>query len=127
VLSLGSAHLEASFATSYRVDQLGGTDRLDAREDAEIMLPLFKRYSESEFASWCKCMGDAMHKVMPIVMAKQREHAVHAMIEKSMTEGLGPPGGQPITEAQCGEFARLLAERYVKLLAHEGAFDEGEQ
>jgi hypothetical protein len=56
-------------------------------------------------------MGDGMHKIMPIVMAKQREHAVHAMIEKSMTEGFGPPEGQPITEEQCREFARALAER----------------
>jgi hypothetical protein len=53
VLFLGSAPLDASFATSYRVDQLGGTDRLDAPEDGEIVPPPFKRYSESEFASWC--------------------------------------------------------------------------
>jgi hypothetical protein len=126
VLFLGSAPLDASFATSYRVDQLGGTDRLDAPEDGEIVPPPFKRYSESEFASWCKSMGDGMHKIMPIVMAKQREHAVHAMIEKSMTEGFGPPEGQPITEEQCRELARALAERYVKLLAHEGVFGESE-
>lgn len=61
---------------------------------------------------------------MPVVMARQRQHAVRAMIEKSMAEGLGPPDVEPNTEEQVTDFAARLTERYMRLLDHEGAFDE---
>lgn len=124
VLRLGVTPLESSFVTSYRVDQLGGCDRLDAAPDIAIGLPLFTRYSELEYPRWLESMGAGMRKLMPVVMAKQREHAVRAMVEKSMTEVLGPPDGQPITEEQHEEFARRVMERYMRLLDHEGVFDQ---
>jgi hypothetical protein len=65
-----------------------------------------------------------MQRLMPIVMSAQRKGGVRSMIEKSMTEGLGPPDGQPITEEQHNEVASRVTEPYMLLLDHEGAFDQ---
>ena len=61
-----------------------------------------------------------------LVMERMDAHAVDEIVEKSVREGLGPPDGEPITRDQIARVARGVAERFVKLLAHKGAFDEDE-
>jgi len=61
-----------------------------------------------------------MRKILPIVMRRQRKNAVHALIDKSIEESLGPPDGRLLTDEEVRVLARRVAERYVKLMAHEG-------
>lgn len=124
IVSVGSGSIDKSVTTTYRVDQLGGAHRLDAPEDRAIAPPPFRRYSRAEYSKWLKVMEASMHKIMPIVMEKQREHAVHAMVEKSLEEVLAPADGTPITQKQLRRVAHSVAERYVNLLTHEGVFDD---
>jgi hypothetical protein len=124
VVSLGTALLEQSFVTTYRVDQLEGVDRLDAASDRAITPPQFIRYSETEFPNWLRAMETGMRKIMPVVRERMLTHALHEIVEKSVREGLGQPDGKPITQEQLDRVGQSVAERFVRLLAHKGVFDD---
>lgn len=121
---LGVGPIVSSFTSAYRVDQLGGRDRLDAGEDASIEVPAYHRYSEAHYSRWLESQAAAMNRLMPYVMRRAREAAVRSLIEKSMKETFGAPDGSPITEAQMEDFASRVSERFVAMMFHQGMFNE---
>jgi hypothetical protein len=122
-LRLGTAPLESSFTTTYRVDQLAGTDRLDAPEDT-IAVPVFTCQSDAEYDASLKAMESAFGKLLPFVMKRQRDHAIREIVDRSMEEALGAPDGHLISENELDDLVGRVTERFMRLLKHEGAFRE---
>lgn len=70
VVNLGTASFDRPFVTTYRVNQLAQTDRLDAVVDQAIEMPGFSRYSEENYVGWLQAMEASLNRIMPVAMEK---------------------------------------------------------
>lgn len=119
-IRLGVLQCPKPIATSYRVDQLGRIDRVNAPADLKIHVPLFVPLSATNRNVWFQAASAAMNKTMPFVMEQADRAAISQMVSKSMEDAFGPPGHQQDTQERRLEFVRALSARVRSYVEHRG-------
>jgi hypothetical protein len=119
-VALGNGPSGSPFVTTYRVDQLGGVDRLDDRRDSGLAVRHFAKVAASSHVARLHEMGAGTRRIFGFILRRQDDGFREDMIQRSIEEAFGPPDGKPISQAQVENFSTILATRMVRYLEHTG-------
>lgn len=116
VVQLGVLAPREPLSVAYRVDQLGGTDRLNATVDLDVPVPSFADAAASPDDDVAKLAGAQLERLLPVALEIQRRLWFDRIFREEEQRFFAEIGERELTESEARTFIGTLAARFVEEL-----------
>jgi hypothetical protein len=116
VVNLATCKLNKNFSYSYRVDQLGKTDRQNASADLEMTIPSFESCARLSYEEFRETALAQLNALGPEVFEIQREHWLRRILRPYWKKAAEMAATRELTPDEHRELANVMAAAVVREL-----------